>query len=69
MEVNINVLASTGKKCSILDLARDFLDLLLNSKNFVEVPIEVVPPAMSEPEQEKEATPPVTDPVLFGLVY
>jgi len=68
-EVNITNSTSADKNCSVLNLAHVFLYLLLNPKNFAEVLVEVAPPVMSEPEQEEEATPPVIDPVMLGVIH
>jgi len=65
---NITTSASACKNHNFLNLACVSLYLLLNPKNFAEVPMEVAPPVMLEPEQAEETTPPVIDPVLLGLV-
>ena len=68
-EVNITPSASAGKNFSVLNLAHVSPYLLLNPKIFAEVLVEVAPPVMSEPEQEEEATPPVIDPVMLGVIH
>jgi len=68
-DINITTSASAGKICSVLNLAHVSPYLLLNPKNFAEVLVEVAPPVMSEPEQEEEATPPVIDPVMLGVIH
>ena len=68
-EVNITISASACKNHSILDLAHIFLYMLLNPKIFVEVPAEVAPPPMLESKQKEEATPPVIDSMLLGLIH